>query len=94
MYDLGNRQMKSGSSAAYRPQQTNHCPDCAQSHWLVGRLTAECAFCGAALPLMAGSSFGSTVVRLRTVSALAPHPRRNGPAPRRVSRFENAKRSS
>ena len=94
MYDLGNRQTNNGYRAAYRPQQLNHCPDCAQSHWLVGRLTAECAFCGTALPLLAGSSFGSTVVRLRTVSALAPVLRRNGSPARRVASFDTANRSS
>lgn len=27
------------------------CPGCSRSHWHVGRLSAECAFCATALPL-------------------------------------------
>lgn len=27
------------------------CPGCSRTNWLVGRTTAECAFCGMALPL-------------------------------------------
>lgn len=57
---------------AYRPQQTNHCPGCGQSHWLIGRLTAECAFCCTALPLTAGSSFANGSMRPRTLPALSP----------------------
>ncbi|MCD2323707.1 hypothetical protein LQ953_06725 [Sphingomonas sp. IC-56] len=72
MYDFGIRQAHSGYRVAYRPQETNHCPGCSQSHWLIGRLTAECAFCGTALPLIAGSSFGSGVMRPRTVPTLSP----------------------
>lgn len=39
----------------YRPlyleDVPNRCPGCGMSHWLVGRITAECASCGTALPL-------------------------------------------
>jgi hypothetical protein len=31
--------------------ETNHCPGCGRTHWIIGRVTAECAFCGSALPL-------------------------------------------
>lgn len=41
--------------ATYRPGSANHCPACARSHWLIGRATAECAFCGTALPLAVGA---------------------------------------
>lgn len=27
------------------------CPGCNRSHWIIGRVTAECCFCGTALPL-------------------------------------------
>lgn len=27
------------------------CPGCGRSSWLIGRLSAECAFCGTAIPL-------------------------------------------
>ena len=32
-----------GYHVAYRPNQVNACPGCGRSHWLVGRLMAECA---------------------------------------------------
>ncbi len=51
MYDSGIRRALTG----YRPHETNPCPGCGQSHWMVGRLTAECAFCGTALPLHLGA---------------------------------------
>jgi uncharacterized protein (DUF983 family) len=31
--------------------ETNRCPACGRSHWYVGRLSAECGFCGTALAL-------------------------------------------
>ncbi len=40
-----------GYHVVYRPWEVNHCPGCGRSHWLVGRLSAECAFCATALPL-------------------------------------------
>jgi hypothetical protein len=35
----------------YCSGEVNHCPGCGRSQWLVGRTTAECAFCATALPL-------------------------------------------
>ena len=40
-----------GYHIMYRTNEHNHCPGCGHSHWLIGRLLAECAFCGTALPL-------------------------------------------
>ena len=40
-----------GYHIVYRDSETNHCPGCGRSHWHIGRLMAECAFCGTALPL-------------------------------------------
>lgn len=42
-----------GYHIMYRSEGHNHCPGCGRSHWIVGRLMAECAFCGTALPLEA-----------------------------------------
>lgn len=36
----------------YRPGSETRCPDCGETHWLVGRATAECAGCSAALPIV------------------------------------------
>lgn len=40
-------------SRGYGPTHTPHCacPGCSRSHWYVGRMMAECAFCGTAIPL-------------------------------------------
>lgn len=40
-----------GYHAVYREQEVNHCPGCGRTHWLIGRVSAECAFCSTALPL-------------------------------------------
>ena len=46
-------QARRGYHVVYRDDQVNRCPGCGRSHWHVGRLTAECGFCGTALPLTA-----------------------------------------
>lgn len=38
------------------------CPGCGRSHWLVGRLLAECAFCATALPIEGATAPGSAVI--------------------------------
>ena len=40
-----------GYHAVYRENDVNHCPGCGRTHWLIGRVSAECAFCSTALPL-------------------------------------------
>ncbi|WP_354306630.1 hypothetical protein [Sphingomonas trueperi] len=64
MYDFGIRRALTGYRMAYRPHETNPCPGCGQSHWMVGRMTAECAFCGTALPLHHGAA-GSSALHAR-----------------------------
>lgn len=44
-----------GYHIVYREQETNHCPGCGRTHWYIGRLMAECAFCQTALPLESSS---------------------------------------
>jgi hypothetical protein len=46
-YNPANR----GYAIVYREDQPNFCPGCGRSHWYIGRLTAECAYCGTAVPL-------------------------------------------
>lgn len=41
-----------GYHAIYRENEVNRCPGCGRSHWLVGRISAECAFCATAMPLV------------------------------------------
>lgn len=40
-----------GLHAIYRSGEVNHCPGCGRTNWIIGRITAECAFCGTALGL-------------------------------------------
>lgn len=49
---------------SYRNNEANHCPGCDRSHWHVGRTTAECAFCGTALPLAERSARPVTIRRI------------------------------
>ncbi len=53
-----------GYHVVYREHQVNHCPGCSRTHWLIGRMSAECAFCSTALPLAEASmrSHASTAV--------------------------------
>jgi hypothetical protein len=43
-----------GYCAAYRSGEPNRCPGCGRDQWTIGRITAECAFCSTALPLVDG----------------------------------------
>jgi len=53
-----------GYHIVYREHEVNHCPGCGRSHWHVGRIMAECAFCETALPLEATHSVaGGQIVR-------------------------------
>ena len=54
-----------GYHVIYRENQVNHCPGCGRSHWYVGRLSAECGFCGTALPLAETLTVGTGLFRQR-----------------------------
>ena len=63
---------KRGYNAVYRRHETNHCPGCGRTHWYVGRVSAECGFCGTALPLAEVEySWGGRHVAWRTVPVRA-----------------------
>ena len=40
-----------GHHIVYRANAENQCPGCGRSHWYIGRVSAECGFCGTAVPL-------------------------------------------
>ncbi|QLC23571.1 hypothetical protein HFP57_09265 [Parasphingopyxis algicola] len=62
-----------GYRIVYRANETNHCPGCGRSHWIVGRMSAECAFCATALPLENGLTTGTGLFRSRgKTDAFAP----------------------
>jgi hypothetical protein len=65
---------KDGYSIPYRLGETNHCPGCGHQNWHVGRLMAECAFCGTALILMHVHGYGATqrICRHGSVEELPP----------------------
>lgn len=42
-----------GFHAVYRDGESNRCPGCGHRQWIVGRVSAECAYCATALPLEA-----------------------------------------
>ena len=48
--DFPHDPARRGYNAVYRRNETNHCPGCGRTHWYVGRVSAECGFCGTALP--------------------------------------------
>jgi hypothetical protein len=48
-----------GYHAVYHDGEINHCPGCGRTHWLIGRMSAECAFCGTALPLREAGNRGA-----------------------------------
>lgn len=56
-----------GYHAVYREGEVNHCPGCGRTHWHIGRLLAECAFCATALPLSESHRHGqsATVIHRR-----------------------------
>ena len=49
--DLPATLAQRGHHIVYRANSSNHCPGCGRSQWYVGRVTAECGFCGTAVPL-------------------------------------------
>jgi hypothetical protein len=63
---------KRGHHIVYRVNESNHCPGCGRSQWYIGRVSAECGFCGTAVPLAETSwqEASSAIPRPRnTVSA-------------------------
>lgn len=48
-----------GHHVVYRANESNRCPGCGHANWHVGRMTAECAFCGTAVPLAEADWSGS-----------------------------------
>ncbi len=42
---------KRGHHIVYHANGSNQCPGCGRSHWYIGRISAECGFCGTAIPL-------------------------------------------
>ena len=56
---------KRGHHIVYRANEANHCPGCGRSHWYIGRISAECGFCGTAVPLAETSRHEAAPTRTR-----------------------------
>jgi hypothetical protein len=67
-----------GHHIVYRANESNHCPGCGRSQWYIGRVSAECGFCGTAVPLAEASWHEAT-----------PH---SGPARPRATKVEDQRR--
>jgi hypothetical protein len=80
-----------GHHIVYRANSSNHCPGCGRSHWYIGRISAECGFCGTAVPLAeAGRGHeapltGSTATTTKAISSSADQRR----FPRMAARGRN-----
>jgi hypothetical protein len=57
-----------GLHAVYREHEVNHCPGCGRTHWIIGRVTAECAFCSTALSLAVGATQGGPAIKHRNAA--------------------------
>lgn len=68
---------KRGHHIVYRINEANHCPACGRSHWYIGRVSAECGFCGAAVPLAETSRREPAAVGSRSRPALSADQRRH-----------------
>lgn len=60
-----------GYHIMYREHETNYCPGCGHTHWYIGRILAECAFCATALPLESSSMVGASQ-SIRTIRGSGP----------------------
>jgi uncharacterized protein (DUF983 family) len=58
-HDPGRR----GFMPIYHPGEVNRCPGCGRSHWYIGRLSAECGFCGTAIGLADSGLIGTGLFR-------------------------------
>ena len=66
-----SRMNEMGFRPFYHSNSVNHCPGCGQAQWYIGRISAECAFCGTALPLQEIVSRESRPVRHLNMGSLA-----------------------
>lgn len=79
-----------GHHVLYREHEVNHCPGCGRTHWLIGRMLAECAFCSTAMPLEASLREQSAARIVQKGVAVDPWPRPIFERPRIISRGSNA----
>lgn len=66
-----------GHHIVYRSNEANHCPGCGRSHWYIGRVSAECGFCGTAVPLAEARHEDAPIARPRKSTLSAADQRRH-----------------
>jgi hypothetical protein len=66
-----------GHHIVYRANESNHCPGCGRSHWYIGRVSAECGFCGTAVPLAEARHDDAPTVRPRRNTISSANQRRH-----------------
>ena len=67
---------KRGHHIVYRANEANRCPGCGRSQWYVGRVSAECGFCGTAVPLAETSRQEASAPASRRNVSTSPDERR------------------
>jgi hypothetical protein len=70
--DFGLDLSARGHHVVYRANETNRCPGCGRGQWYVGRITAECGFCGTAVALAEAKWSGSGGDKPTRINAVAP----------------------
>jgi len=70
---------KRGHHIVYRANSANHCPGCGRSQWYIGRVSAECGFCGTAVPLAETGTQEGTAATPRKSNASATADQRRFP---------------
>ena len=66
-----------GHHVVYRANESNRCPGCGRAQWYIGRMTAECGFCGTAVALAEAEWSGAgkaEKLRARTAPAAEGNP--------------------
>ena len=70
---------KRGHHIVYRANVSNHCPGCGRSQWFIGRVSAECGFCGTAIPLAETSRQEALLTGARTAKVTSSADQRRFP---------------
>ena len=70
------RPCQRGHHIVYRANASNHCPGCGRSQWYIGRVSAECGFCGTAVPLAETACAGSDAAAGRAATTTIADQRR------------------
>ena len=79
---------KRGHHVVYRTNSSNHCPGCGRSQWYIGRITAECGFCGTAVPLAEARADYRNNANSSSAKDVSPEQRRSPRTPARGRKLQ------